>query len=103
MQIVIRILGAGIPVYDFTVGEIVDGQFKVVPNFKDCVTRRFPAIAEYVTFDTLLGTDAYIASANLGKVARLIISHPHFFGMRFYPNFVVFSLDDDEPTKEKDA
>lgn len=103
MEIVIRNFGAGIPVFDFTIGEIVEGQFKAVHNFEDCVTRRLPAIAEYVTFDTLLGTEAYITSANLGKVVRLITNHPHFAGMRFYPNFVVFNLNDDEPTKEKDA
>lgn len=103
MQIIIRILGAGIPVFDFTVGEIFEGQFKTVDNFEDCVTRKLPAIAEYVTFDTLLGTQAYITSASLGKVVGLITNHPHFAGMQFYPNFVVFNLNNDEPTKEKDA
>lgn len=103
MQIIIRILGAGIPVFDFVAGEIAEGQFKVFDNLKDCVIRKLPAIAEYVTFDTLLGTQAYIASANLGKVVRLVANHPHFADMQFYPNFVVFTLNDDEPTKEKDA
>lgn len=103
MEIVIRILGAGIPAFDFTVGEVIEGQFKTVGNLKDCVTRKLPAVAEYVVFDTLLGTQAYITSANLGKVAKFITNHPHFAGMRFYPNFVVFKLNNDEPTKEKDA
>lgn len=103
MQIIIRILGSGIPVFDFTIGEVVEGQFKIVDNFEDFVTRRLPAIAEFVTFDTLLGTQAYITSANLGKVTKFITNHPHFAGMLFYPNFVVFNLNDDEPTKEKDA
>ena len=103
MQTIIRILGAGVPVFDFAIGEIVEGQFKIADNFEDCVTRRLPAIAKYITFDTLLGTQAYVTSANLGKVAKLITNHPHFAGMQFYPNFVVFNLNDDEPTKEKDA
>lgn len=103
MQIIIRIFGAGIPVFDFTIGEITEGQFKTVDNLKDCVTRKLPAIAEHVAFNTLLGTQAYITAVNLGKVARFITNHPHFTGMQFYPNFVVFNLSDDEPTKEKDA
>lgn len=103
MQIIVRILGAGIPVFDFTIGEVVEGQFKTVDNLEDCVTRKFSTIAEYVVFDTLLGTQAYITSANLGKVVRFITNHPHFAGMQFYPNFVVFNLNNDEPTKEKDA
>lgn len=103
MQAIIRILGAGIPVFDFTIGEVVEGQFKVADDLEGCVARRFPTIAEYITFDTILGTQAYITSANLGKVARFITNHPHFAGMQFYPNFIVFNLNDDEPTKEKDA
>ena len=103
MQIIIRILGAGIPVFDFVAGEVVEGQFKVFNDLEDCVVRKLPSISKYVTFDTLLGTQAYIASANLGKVVRLVTRHPQFAGMRFYPNFIVFMLNDDEPTKEKDA
>lgn len=103
MQTIIRILGAGVPVFDFTIGEIVEGQFKTVDDLKDYVARKLPTIAEYITFDTLLGTQAYITSANLGKVAKLITNHPHFASMQFYPNFVVFNLNYDEPTKEKDA
>lgn len=103
MQIIIRILGAGIPVFDFIVGDIIKGQFKPVDNPEDYVTRKLPAIVKYVVFDTLLGTQAYITPANLGKATRFITNHPHFAGMQFYPNFVVFSLNNDEPTKEKDA
>lgn len=103
MQIIIRILGAGIPVFDFVAGETAEGQFNVFKDLEDCVIRKIPSISKYVTFDTLLGTQAYVASANLGKVVRLVTKHPHFAGMRFYPNFIVFMLNDDEPTKEKDA
>ena len=103
MQIIIRILGAGIPVFDFVAGEIVKGQFEVFNVLEDCVIRKLPSISKYVTFDTLLGTQAYIASDNLGEVVRLVTRHPHFAGMRFYPNFIVFMLNEDEPTKEKDA
>lgn len=103
MQIIIRILGAGIPVFDFTIGEVVEGQFKAVDDLKGYVTRKLSTIVEYVTFDTVLGTQAYITSANLGKVTKFIANHPRFAGMQFYPNFVIFNLNNDEPTKEKGA
>ena len=68
MQIIIRILGAGIPVFDFTIGEVVEGQFKVADDLKDCVARSLSTIAEYITFDTLLGTQAYVtASYSIGS------------------------------------
>lgn len=103
MQIIIRILGAGIPVFDFTIGEVVEGQFKAVDNLKDCVARKFSTIAEYVTFDTLLGTQAYVTAANLGKVAKIVTNHPYFGGMQFYPSFIVFNVNQHVETKEKDA
>ena len=34
MQIIIRILGSGIPVFDLVVGEIVDGQFKAFEDLR---------------------------------------------------------------------
>lgn len=103
MQIIIRILGAGIPVFDFTIGEVVEGQFKVADDLEGCVARNLSTIEEYVTFGTLLGTQAYITAANLGKVARIITNHPYFDGMQFYPNFIVFNINKHVETKEKDA
>lgn len=103
MQIVIRILGAGIPVFDFTIGEVVEGQFKVADDLKGFVVQRLSTIAEYVTFDTLLGTQAYVTAANLGKVVEIITNHPYFGGMQFYPNFIVLNIDQHVETKEKDA
>lgn len=93
MQIVVRILGAGIPAFDFTVGEIVEGQFKAVDSLKDFVAQKFPKLAAYVTFDTLLGTKAYVTAADLGEVTKIVANHPHFGGMQFYPNFIVFNID----------
>ena len=103
MQIIIRILGAGIPAFDFTIGEVVEGQFKVADDLKDCVARKLSTIAEYITFDTLLGTQAYVTAANLGKVTKIIATHPYFGGMQLYPNFIVFNINQHVETKEKDA
>lgn len=103
MQVAIRILGPGIPAFDFTIGEVIEGQFKIADDLEDCVARNLSTIEEYVAFDTLLGTQAYITAANLGKVVRIITNHPYFDGMQFYPNFIVFNINQHVETKEKDA
>lgn len=103
MQIIIRILGAGIPVFDFTIGEVVEGQFKTADDLKDWVAQRFSTVVKYVTFDTLLGTRAYVTAANLDKVVKVIANHPYFDGMQFYPNFIVFNINQHVETKEEDA
>lgn len=103
MQIIIRILGAGIPVFDFTIGEVVKGQFKTVDDLKDCVAQKFPKLAAYVTFNTLLGTQAYVTATDLGEITKIVANHPHFGGMQFYPNFIVFNINQYVETKEKDA
>lgn len=103
MQIIIRILGAGIPVFDFTAGEIVDGQFKTFTELRATVEQRLPALANLVAFDDLLGTQAYLKSCSLGAATALITAHPDFAGMQFYPNFLVFNLDHHVETEEKNA
>lgn len=105
MQIVIRILGSGIPVFDFVAGEIVEGQFKSFSgsDFRDHLMNVSPALVKLVSFDDLLGTQAYLRSCLLGAATALITAHPRFAGMRFYPNFIVFNLEDHVETKKKDA
>lgn len=103
MQIVIRILGAGIPVFDFTAGEIVEGQFKPFTELQSAIERHLPALADLVAFDDLLGTQAYLKPYSLGAAVALITAHPRFAGMQFYPNFIIFNLEDYAETKEKDA
>lgn len=103
MQVIIRILGAGIPVFDFVAGEIADGQFKPFTDLQAAIEQRFPALAGLVAFDDLLGTQAYLKPYSLGAVAALITAHPDFAGMQFYPNFLVFNLEDHVETKEKNA
>ena len=103
MQIIIRILGAGVPVFDFTAGEIAEGQFKPFTELQSAIELRFPALADLVAFDDLLGTQAYLKPYSLGAAVALITAHPGFGGMQFYPNFLVFNIEDHVETKEKDA
>lgn len=103
MQIIIRVLGPGIPVFDFVAGEIVDGQFKAFDDLRPNLDKIDSRLASVIHFDSLLGTQAYVDAAHLHMVVSYVSSSPHFSGMQFYPNFVIFNLDCNEPTKEKDA
>lgn len=108
MQIVIRIIGAGIPVFDFVAGEIVEGQFKPFSSsdLRDRVMNFSPALEKLVSFSDLIGTQAYLKSSSLGAATALITTHPRFAGMLFCSNFIVFDLSDLEnhvETKKKDA
>ena len=103
MQIIIRILGAGIPVFDLVAGKVVDGQFKAFEDLRSDLEKVDTRLTSAIHFDSLLGTQAYVDAAHLHVVVSYIASNPHFAGMQFYPNFVVFNLDCDEQAKEKDA
>lgn len=103
MQIIIRILGPGIPVFDFVAGKVVDGQFKAFEDLRSKLEKIDSRLTSAVYFDSLLGTQAYVDAAHLHVAVSCIASNPHFIGMQFYPNFIVFNLDCDEQTKEKDA
>lgn len=103
MQIIIRILGAGIPVFDFVAGEVADGRFEAFKDLRSSLEKIDDRLASVIHFDSLLGTQAYVDAAHLHVVVSYIASNSHFAGMQFYPNFVVFNLDFDEQTKKKDA
>lgn len=105
MQIIIRILGAGIPVFDFVAGEVNEGQFKAFSgsDLHDHIVKTLPALENLVVFDDLLGTQAYLKPYSLGSATAFITAHPRFSGMQFYPNFIVFNIEDHVETKEKDA
>lgn len=105
MQIVIRIIGAGIPVFDFVAGEVVEGQFNCFrgSDFRDRVMNFSPALEKLVVFDDLIGTQAYLKSSSLGAATALITAHPRFAGMQFYPNFIAFKFEDHVETKKEDA
>ena len=105
MQIVVRIFGAGVPVFDFLAGEVIEGQFKIFsnPDFRNRIADLSPALESLVSFDDLLGTQAYLKPYSLGAATALITAHPRFAGMQFYPNFIVFNLEDHVETKKEDA
>lgn len=103
MQIIIRILGAGIPVFDFVAGKIVDGQFKAFEDLRPNLEKFDSRLTSVIHFDSLLGTQAYVDAAHLHVAVSCIASNPHFAGMQFYPNFIVFNFNRDEQTKEKNA
>lgn len=103
MQIIFRIFGPGIPVFDFTAGEIVDGQFKAFEDLRGSLDALIPGFSDLVHFDNLLGTQAYVKPQSLGAATALITAHPRFAGMQFYPNFIIFNLDDHVETKKEDA
>lgn len=103
MQIIIRIFGAGLPVFDFAAGEIIEGQFKSFQELPSVIEERFPALAGLVAFDGLLGTQAYLKSHSLGAAVALITAHPKFAGMQFYPNFLVFNIEDYVETEKENS
>ena len=103
MQIIIRIFGAGIPVFDFTAGEIVEGRFEPFQELSPVIGRRFPLLSELVEFDDLLGTQAYLKPHSLGTATAIITSDPKFGSMQFYPNFLVFNINDHVETKKENS
>ena len=103
MQVAIRILGPGIPAFDFLAGRLIDGQFEAVPDLKPFVEDTFPGISDLIVFDNLLGTSAYLIAKNLGAVTSALVAHPYFLGMEFYPNFIIFKFRPHVKTKEENA
>lgn len=91
MQIIIRILGAGIPVFDFLAGEVVDGRFRVFDDMRERISS-FLHVDDFVTFDTLLGGRAYVPSENLAKLISALAVFPGIESMQFYPNFFVLDI-----------
>lgn len=94
-QLIIRILGAGIPVYDVAFGEIRDGQF--APLDFDGL---FPDILDCIVLSGLLGTQAYVQSSHLREL--IACAMPYVDEVSFYPNFIVLSFADDYGTEKKE-
>lgn len=94
-QLVIRILGAGVPVYDVAYGEIRDGQFtpldpkRLTPDVLDCI---IPS--------DFFGTQAYIHALHLRDLIACVV--PYVDGISLYPNFIVLSLVDDYGTEKEE-
>lgn len=103
MQIIIRILGAGLPVFDFVTGQIVDGQFKALEDPQPYLEKIDERLTSAIRFEPLLGTQAFVDSTHLHVVVSFLTASPYFTGMQFYPNFLVFNFDCDEQAKEENA
>lgn len=92
-QIVIRILGPQLPVFDFVYGEISKGQF--VPHDVDSLPL---TIRSCVHVSDLLGTQAYVEVSKLGDLFKVLLDF--FPEVSFYPNFIVFTSPDHEKSQE---
>lgn len=93
-QLIIRILGTGIPVYDVAFGEIRDGQF--VPLDPTDLT---PDVLDRIVPSDFLGTQAYVQASHLRELIACVM--PYVDEVSFYPNFIVLSFTDDYGTEEK--
>jgi len=94
-QLIIRILGAGIPVFDVDFGGIRDGQFTPL-DFGGLS----PDILDRIVLSGLLGTRAYVQSSHLRELIACVM--PYVEGISFYPSFIVFSFTDDYGTEKKE-
>lgn len=103
MQVIIRILGAGLPVFDLVSGQIIDGQFKAFEDPQPYLEKIDERLTSAIRFEPLLGTQAFVDSTHLHVVVSFLAASPYFTGMQFYPNFLVFNFDCDEQAKEENA
>lgn len=94
-QLIIRILGAGIPVYDVAYGEVRDGQFVSLDS-----ARLTSDVLDCIVLSDFLGTQAYVQASHLREL--IACAMPYVDEISFYPNFIVLSLIDDYGTKKKE-
>lgn len=99
-QLVVRILGPRVPVFDVVAGTVGDDG-----AFHPCDMSQIHApFLSSVTVDSLLGTQAYIKSADLVSLFRDIIDFVD--DIHFFPEFIVFNLkveyESKTETPEKD-
>lgn len=92
-QIVIRILGPQLPVFDFAYGEISEGHF-VHLDVNDLPVE----VLSLVHVSDLLGTQAYIESSNLTLLFNVLYDFKP--EVSFYPNFIVITLPDHEKSQK---
>lgn len=96
-QVIIRIVGPQLPVYDVAFGRIKDGHFVPAPieeinDFLDPDTYQ-----DYLTVSHLLGGQAFVTSDKLAPFIRCLSFGAN--SIMFYPNFIVFGYVE----KEEDA
>jgi len=94
-QLIIRIFGAGIPVYDVAFGEIRDGQFTPLDSGDLSLD-----ILDCIVLSDLLGTHAYVQASRLRELIACVM--PYVDEVSFYPNFIVLSFTDDYGTEKKE-
>lgn len=92
-QIVIRILGPQLTVFDFAFGEIIDGRFVLLD-----VNSLPPDVLACVCVSDLLGAQAFVEASKLAGLFKVLLD----FGceVSFYPNFIVFSYSDHEKSQK---
>lgn len=102
-QIVIRIIAPQVPAFDIETGAISQAQGHFVPDSDPEATllKIAPSAVNLVRYDSLLGGKAFITSDNLSFFVASICSLQNYLGIEFYPNFIVFKLNDDG-TKEEE-
>ena len=85
-QLIVRILGPRIPVYDVVAGTIgEDGQFHQCD-----MTQIHAPFLSSVTIDPFLGTQAYIKSSDLITLFRDLMDVVE--DVVFFPDFIIFNL-----------
>lgn len=90
-QVVIRILGSQLPVFDVVYGEISEGHF--VPCDVDLLPSN---IRSCIHVSDLLGTQAYVECSKLATLFRALFDNDvnNDVEVAFYPNFIVFTVPD---------
>ena len=94
-QIVIRSIAPGLPVFDFSYGEITDGQFHSF-DVSDLSIDLLP----FIQISNLLGTQAYICGSNLRDFFACAI--PYVSDIAYYDRFIVLSLNPDYGTEKEE-
>lgn len=97
-QVIIRILGPQIPVYDVAFGRIKDGQFvpasiEEISDFFD-----FDTYGDFLTVSTLLGGQAFVTSDNMLSLVQALSRDAD--SVMYYPNFLVFGYVEKEENAE---
>lgn len=94
-QLVVRILGPRVPVFDVVAGTVGDDG-----SFHPCdMTQIHAPFLKSVTVDSLLGTQAYIKSSDLATLFRDIMDVVD--DVSFFPEFIVFNLKVEYESKAK--
>lgn len=98
-QVIIRIVGPQLPVYDVAFGRIKDGHFIPAPvmeinDFLDPDT-----YGDYLTVSHLLGGQAFVTSDHMASMVKALSQDAD--SVLFYPNFIVFGYVEKEENAEE--